>query len=311
MERIIAEISDNWRAGKPLEAHTSGSTGTPKPITLSHELVRDSAWRSIRHFGLTADSHLHLCLSPDYIAGKMVIIRALEACCSLSWEPASSHPRLNAPKPITLLSIVGTQLPGLQQLKEHGNLPSIKHLLLGGAPLTAAQRTLALTLADEAWESYGMTETASHIALRHVDDPWFYPLDSINLGTDDRGCLRIELPHSEPLLTNDIIEFQPDTQGFRVLGRADNVIITGGLKVHPEQVEALLAPYFHGDIMLTSVPDPKWGQLLVLQTESTTIPTDWDTLVATLLPPHQRPRRIEQVPSLPRTSNGKLRRHRK
>lgn len=336
MEPYEAEIQrfiDCWTGDScDIEAHTSGSTGVPKRVMLPRRLVKESAWRSIRHFGLDKDSVIHLILSPAYIAGKMAIVRALEAGCTLTAEAPSAHtmqsPR--TPSHITLLSAVGAQLDGMCELKARGRLPHIRHLLLGGAPLTPAMRSAACTLAQEVWESYGMTETASHIALRRVldTDPYgtspFMPLDGICTGTDSRGCLVISMPTVGTIVTNDLVEMRADG-GFKVLGRADNVIISGGLKVIPEKVEQALAPLFtRNDFYVSSRPHPKWGEELVVVVEHAgAMGVEYIdskryfiggcslyALCRDMLAPCERPKGVIILPEFRRTDSGKLIRQR-
>lgn len=334
MENISGKIEQlkHWwcQEAGPLEAHTSGSTGSPKRISLSRELVLASARRSVRHFGLTQDSVIHLMLSPDYIAGKMAVIRALEAGCTLTWEEASSHPLrvANTPERITLLSAVGSQVEGMAELLETGRLPHIVHLLLGGAPLNSEMRHAAVKLADNVWESYGMTETASHIALRRLnserpDDVLaFAPLPGISVSLDERGCLVVESAETGHLVTNDLVEMTEDG-GFRIIGRADNVIITGGLKVIPEKIEERLRHFLSDkEFYLAARPHTKWGNELILIVE---VPeglverfvecdeflcgaTPLSQILKNEFKPHERPRQVLLVPQLERTSTGKLKR---
>lgn len=298
---------------------------------LPRRLLIESARRSISHFGLEASSVIHLILSPEYIAGKMAIVRALEARCTLTWEEPSSRPLSsdNVPDRISLLSAVGSQIAGMSMLINEGKLPDIKHLLLGGAPLTKEMRQMALPLAENVWESYGMTETASHIALRQITSdtdvvPPFIPLNDIHISTDKRGCLAIDMPTVGQLVTNDLVDIDESTGGFHVLGRADNVIITGGLKVMPEMVEQKLSAYMpEGSVFyITSRPHPKWGEEVVMVLENSCItqinelsPSEFETPGGTLktvcqdiLPPHSRPKVIIKIPEIQRTATGKIRR---
>lgn len=327
----IEDFITLWRSDSPyIEAHTSGSTGTPKRIMLPRRLVKESAWRSVRHFGLTPDSVIHLMLSPSYIAGKMVIARALEARCKLTREAPSSAPLSgpSTPSHITLLSAVGAQVDGMESLRQAGRLPHIRHLLLGGAPLNPSLRVTAAGLADFVWESYGMTETASHIALRPVlaSDPEgitpFKPLEDIHISTNARGCLTIEIPGFERLITNDLAHVLPDGS-FALLGRADNVIITGGLKVIPEEIERILSPHLEGHpFYVTSRPHHKWGEELIIAVEDKSVADQvWvspgkyipDGLPMSQhlkrIPEHyKRPKAILLLPAFERTSSGKIKR---
>lgn len=311
------EFITEWKG--PAEyicAHTSGSTGSPKTIRLSKRLVRESALRSIRHFGLGPDTSLHLCLSADYIAGKMVIVRALESGAPLSWEPPSQTPLAKMPATgrIHLLSVVGAQIFGLPKTED---TRLITHLLVGGAPMTEAQAEDALTRAEHVWESYGMTETASHIALREIRTPAdvhqspFTVLDGIEVGCDERSCLRIDLPGHPSLQTNDICRILAPGKFF-ILGREDNAIITGGKKVFPEEIERKISYLLPSgsQYFITSEPDVKWGQRLVLVMEEASCPEiQAQTLLSTIrsgLQPHEMPRSLKWVKEIPRTSSGKI-----
>jgi len=320
MIMTVKEFIDEWMSAIPyICVHTSGSTGKPKLIHLSKKLVEASARRSINHFGLDATSRLHLCLSPDYIAGKMVIVRALISGAAITAEaPVSSPLGMDTADsmPVSLLSVVGAQIPGIfDRHREHALVP-IRNLLVGGAPLSQSHAKMALEVADSVWESYGMTETASHIALRRISSSEdviykpFVPLDGIKIGADVRGCLTVTLPGETTLVTNDMVEIN-DKGNFKLLGRYDNVIITGGLKVHPEQVEQKIRhimcgiPYF-----ISSEPDMKWGRRVVLALESSDLPEDRAKEIiaqaARLLPEHERPRKVIAVKKFKRTDTGKI-----
>lgn len=272
--------------------------------------MRRSAKRSIKHFGISSSSRLHLALCPDYIAGKMLILRALIADCELTFESPSSSPLSEAntnDKEITLISLVGSQLQGLYQRLQQGSLPPIRHLLLGGAPLNDTMRQMAANGPWQAWESYGMTETASHVALRRITSSTqpFEALPGISFCLDDDNCLCINLAEDGIIKTNDIATLYDSTH-FDILGRKDNVIITGALKVFPEEVEAIIAPYIASRrFYITSRPSQKWGNELILIIEGDEIPIpDFHNIPQ--LKPHQRPKSVLFVPKLSLTSTGKI-----
>ncbi|MCM1074285.1 MAG: AMP-binding protein [Ruminococcus sp.] len=317
---------NRWQSGAAeFEAFTSGSTGKPKRIMLPRKLMEESARRSIDFFKIDSSSTMHLILSPEYIAGKMCIVRSLLACCTLTVEAPSSAPMSNVdtPNEITLLSAVGAQIPGMYQLLQEGKLPRIRHLLLGGSPLSETLAVKALQLAENVWESYGMTETASHIALRRISIPPgpFTPLENISVSTDSRGCLTIDMPTAGIIVTNDLADILPDGR-FYILGRADNVLITGGLKVIPEKVERAIMPLLPDKIgYISSRPHPKWGEEIVLVLEHRELsnpqqlPTKQYTLYSghslyeiarELLAPHECPTTIIYVPKIKRTSTDKI-----
>lgn len=303
-----AGIIREWRNGAPwVTAHTSGSTGTPKTIRLSRALVRASAWRTIQFFGLDRSSVLYSCLSPDTIGGKMVAIRATECAASFGYETPSNSP-LAAFGPddrLTMVSVVPSQLHHLLERHSCGTLPHIETILCGGAPLPDTMRERIAKANLPVWESYGMTETASHVAVRRVTDgplnP-FIPLPGISMKLDNRGCMVIDLGDSTEIVTNDMARMLPDG-GFVITGRYDNMVISGGRKINPEEVERLIG------CTVSAMPHEKWGECLVAVTESGEPGCDSDELVKRILAirPHwMRPKAIVRVPRIPRVASGKV-----
>lgn len=309
-EEFIAE----WNAGLPyIEARTSGSTGHPKLIRLDRSFVEASARRTNEFFGINGLSLLHSPLSADYIAGKMMLVRGILAGCTTTFEAPSNQPLAGYDgNPITLLAVVPSQLLGM--LQADYPLPHIRHILVGGSAIDPGLRRRLLEAKRdwEVWETYGMTETASHIALRKIEGLCpapFVAMRGIEVSSDERGCLVINMPETDKLITNDLAEVISPTQ-FRILGRADNVIITGGKKVNPEKVEELLLSAFPDSrFMLTSEANEKWTSALILFVEGDASTADIEAFCHAELPPHERPKSIRHVDSLPLTSNGKLRRH--
>lgn len=300
-----------------IEVRTSGSTGAPKLIRLADEFVDASARRTIRFFGLDAGSRLHLCLSTEHIAGIMMERRARLCGAHLTREPATSTPlsAFSADSPeITLLAVVGTQLPFLIKKLEEGTLPRIRHLLVGGSALTGEWRRMAPRLAEHAWESYGMTETASHIALRPIvpgeEEPApFRVLEGISVSTGADGCLAIDMAGlPAPLRTNDIAEMVAPGE-FRILGRADNAIITGGKKVHPEHVEAVLAragALRAGTYAIASRLHPKWGREVVIAATGIVDLQALKEKAGESLAPWEFPKETAVIPRIPMTPTGKI-----
>lgn len=313
IEEFIAE----WESSSPfIEVHTSGSTGTPKTIRLSKSMVRESAARTISFFKITSDSNLHLPLSADYIAGKMMIVRALESGAKLTWEPPSNRILRSHSSPISLLAVVPSQLEDL--IKRADTLPKIENIIVGGSPLNS--RLVALTseqkIASNIYETYGMTETASHIALRKIDGnrEAFRALNGISIGLDDRGCLTVSLGNGTPvIITNDLAAINDDGS-FTILGRIDNVIISGAKKIFPEEVEAFASPFFPNyQLAATSRPSEKWGEelILVLAVENNSPASmkrikEYMEAAANNSEPHMIPKSIITIHELPRNCNGKI-----
>ncbi len=283
----------------------------PKRISLTKEMMRRSAQRTISYFGINTGSRLYSCISPQFIGGKMMLIRALVARCEFEYEQPSNRPQIgDGSRHCDLVSVVPSQMHHILQSPQI--LVRVKNFLVGGSAIPPQLRKAIAEAGIAAYESYGMTETASHIALRRVgmDDEPFSVLPGISLSIDERGCLVIDMGTDGAVVTNDIVEFADETRcKFQILGRVDDVIVTGGMKVHPAQVEKLLFPLFPNvEICITSRPDTLWGSRVVLLIETESI-ADTSVLmqqVRELLPPHCVPKEILPVKSLPRTASGKV-----
>lgn len=309
----MASISDflkEWRSALPyVTAHTSGSTGVPKEIRLLKSDMERSARATCRFFNIGPKSTLLLPLSPDYIAGKMMIVRAEVSGANLIAETPSMMPlQKDYGVDIDLLPIVPSQLSGVLASPY---IRRVKALLAGGAPLSPAQEEATRNAGIPLYASYGMTETCSHVALRNVTagEEFFTFLPGITGSTDSRGCLVLGMPGFSfgKLVTNDIVELSGDSTRFRWLGRFDNVIISGGVKLHPEEIEHVIAPLFNQQFFIAGRPDDTWGTVAVLCVEGTVADTEQLTAaMRRLLPPRSVPKEIISVPEFARTSSGKV-----
>ena len=322
LEAFLAE----WHNDSPtVLVHTSGSTGKPKPMLVEKRRMQASARITCRFLGLHEGDTALLCMPLDYIAGKMMVVRALTCGLQLVSVPPSSHPLATShlspfPSRLDFAAMVPLQVwNSLQVPEERHRLMHIRHLIIGGG---AIDQALASQLADfphQVWSTYGMTETLSHIALRRLNGPeasdWYTPFAGVTLSLTDEGCLVISAPavHEGPLVTNDIAELSPPAPAsfprrFRILGRKDNVVCSGGIKIQIEEVERLLRPHLHVPYMITKAPDEKLGEQVVLLTESKTV-GDVLALCRLHLPKYWVPRRILSVDRLPLTETGKPARH--
>lgn len=301
-----------WREGaEGFPARTSGSTGKPKDVWLPRQDVTASARATNERFGITKGSLLVSPLSADYIAGKMMIIRALLADCELVMERPSNHPLLEDYGEIQLLPIVPSQA---QHLIEHpAKLARVKNVIIGGSAIPSDMEREIVNWGTNVYATYGMTETCSHVALRRIGEETYEAMPGITFSTDSEGRLTIHAPAYSfgVLTTNDVVELVSPRE-FRYLGRADNVINSGGIKIHPEELEALLSECIQQPFYLTSEPHPLWGEALVMVVESSdsTIKDRLHDICAELLPPKQRPKRIIIKKELLRTASGKIIRRR-
>ncbi|MDE5941176.1 MAG: AMP-binding protein [Muribaculaceae bacterium] len=298
---------DEWmNCRNYITAHTSGSTGAPKEIRLLKSDMRMSARSTNVRFGITASSRLFCPLSTSYIAGKMMIVRAIEAKCTLIAEKPSNNVMVSDYGDIDLMAVVPSQCDKL--IDNPTACTRLKNLIIGGAPLSPETER---RLAEKPWNSfatYGMTETCSHVALRRCGDNEYEAMPGIEFDTDGRGCLVINAPEFSfrHLVTNDIVSLI-DCHTFRWLGRYDNVINSGGIKIHPEEIEKQLVGILPEPFYIHSVADNKWGQTVGV----TLLRCDMDeaeiiSLCRNVLPSHAVPRRVRFVNAMRYTSSGKI-----
>ncbi len=290
-------------------AHSSGSTGKPKEIHLLKADMRVSAHATLNFFGLNTDSRIAAALSADFIAGKMMIVRALEVGCEHVAIDVSRELCLKDALPLDLLAIVPAQIPSLVAQKDcHAGL---KNVLVGGSAMTRMQREALIESGLRAWESYGMTETCSHVALRRVGADESVPFEAmpgIRFERDERACLCIlsDCFSWGRLVTNDCVEL-PDDRHFLFKGRADNAIVSGGLKLHPEELEKEYAQVLDDrEYYVCGVPDETWGTAAVLVVEGKEI-NDLASKIASVVTDRRHlPKAIIYREKLPRTANGKI-----
>lgn len=316
----VQQFIDQWHDGSgTIEVRTSGSTGDPKLLHVEKRRMLASARATCDFLGLKAGDTALLCMSVDYIAGKMMVVRTIERDLHLITVEPSSHP-LAALAPMNetgrnldFAAMVPLQVyNSLQVPQERASLEQIAHVIIGGGPLDPSLEHELRGFGNAIWHSYGMTETLSHIALRRVSgrdaSQWFSPLPGITLSTTGDDCLVIDAPHlcSERLITRDVVEMEPGTQRFKVLGRIDNVINTGGVKIQIEQVEKTLSPYINKPFLMTKCPDAMFGEIVVMLLQGTVadVPAAQATCNAHLTK-YARPKHIIPVETLPLTSTGK------
>ena len=325
-DEFIAE----WYNDSPtIMVHTSGSTGKPKPMLVEKRRMEASARITCHFLGLRPGDTALLCLPLDYIAGKMMVVRALtcglklvttEPCGQPSWE---GHIDFAAMVPMQVYNLMLTE-QGRQRLMD------ISHLIIGGGSIDHRMAEVLKDFPHAVWSTYGMTETLSHIALRRLSGPeaseWYTPFNGVTLSQTSDGCLIIDAPavHDGPLVTNDIVEFRPqqrydetvqlqpqqpssDTSCrchlFRVVGRKDNIICSGGIKIQIEEVERLLSPHLHVPYLITKCPDEKFGEAVVLLTEGHV--TEATAVCHQVLPKYWQPHHYVHVASIPLTATGK------
>ena len=443
----IKEFIDEWNNGSDrMLVHTSGSTGKPKPMWVEKRRMAHSARTTCAFLGLKRGDTALLCLSLNYIAGKMMAVRAIEwglnlVCVEPSGHPLSTinverltineacssetfnverltineacssetfnverltineacssepHPRGRQEGALTFAAMTPMQVYNtLQVAEERERLMQIKHLIIGGGAIDEALEAELRHFPNAVWSTYGMTETLSHIALRRINgggpttllrssgvqefrssdntlasnpssqDPhpssnfrsegvkecrsvdnsilssegvhptpppsegsgevsippsfggdgggYYTPFPDVSVSLNGEGCLVIDAPGvcAQRLVTNDCAELHPDGRRFRIIGRKDNVINSGGIKIHAEEVEQMLRPHLSMPFIITKATDPKFGEVVALVYEEDSCGESIQSICQSVLPKYWQPRRYLPVAHILTTETGKPRR---
>lgn len=328
-EHDLAVFLRQWfDSSDVIKVKTSGSTGVPKVIMVEKERMMNSARLTLSFLGLNNGDSALLCMPLGYIAGKMMVVRALTGGLKLLLVPPCSNPaaELHDDTHVSFAAMIPMQvINGLADPDSARRLKAVEHLIIGGG---AVESDLAAQLASfegAVWSTYGMTETLSHIALRRLSGPeassWYTPFDQVTLtaGEDNTLIVNAPLVNSSVLETNDIVEFN-DAGQFRILGRRDNVINSGGVKLQIEEIEQWLNsrirelssehPRLRGcQSMVSSRPDHQFGYIAVMlyqlpDTEADLNEEELERLF-TDIPKYWKPRALVRVPKLPLTGTGK------
>lgn len=295
-----------------IELKTSGSTGEPKIILVEKSQMLESASMTARYFEFQKGQTALLCLPVHYIAGKMMVVRAMLSGLNLLCVPPSGDPLATLP-PDTVIDFAPL-LP--MQLNAVTTSPSIKKILLGGAPVDPLQEQQLQLFPSEIFHGYGMTETLSHVALRHVNGPQqsdvYEALNGIDFETDERDCLIINAPFlDEPVTTNDVVDLHSSTS-FSWKGRADFVVNSGGVKLYPEEIERKVAEYIPFRFFFAGLPDERFGEKLCLVMEGTPLAVEEINYLQDILRNHldkyENPREFIFVTEFRMTTSGKINR---
>lgn len=305
-ERLTTAFLAEWHNDKDyVVARTSGSTGKPKEIHLLKSDMIRSAKATCRIFGINGRSRLVLPLSTDYIAGKMMVVRGIVSGAELIVEKPSSHPLAENYGEVDLTAIVPSQIDGLLESPDN-----IRQAIVGGGQISAKSEQRLIDSPIDAYATYGMTETCSHVALRKISEEEFTAIDGITFSLDNHGCLAIQAPEFsfKEIITNDIVRLR-DARHFTWIGRADNVINSGGVKLHPEAIERKLSAIIPCPFYIAGRPSERWGEEAVLYVESTDI--DKNEIIEkarSVLDRYSVPKEVICVPKFLRTYSGKIKR---
>ncbi len=296
---------------------TSGSTGTPKKIKVLKTHMINSAKATGKFFKLEAGTTALVCLSAAFIAGKMMLVRAMV----LGWKIECVPPKINPLDAVYKHYDFCAMVP-LQLDNSINRLHLIKKLIVGGGSISENLRALLQGIQTKVYETYGMTETVTHIAARRVNPkkkekkeaPFFKALPNITLQQDERNCLVIKAPlvSTETIVTNDIVALKTYKK-FHWKGRFDNVINSGGIKLYPEEIETKLQVLIAHRFFISSVPDDALGEKVVLILEDHYDPATLSALQNNMqqlqtLSKYERPKAMYCIPQFLETGSGKVQR---
>lgn len=308
----LDEFYAEWNNGSDkILVHTSGSTGTPKPMMVEKRRMEASATITCDFLKLKAGDTALLCMPLDYIAGKMVVVRSIVRKLKLISVKPSGHPLQGLTEAPVFAAMIPMQVyNSLNVPEEKELLMQVKHLIIGGGAVDEKMEKDLRDYPNAVWSTYGMTETLSHVALRRLNGKeascWYTPFDCVDVSVNNEGCLVIDAPRvaETRIVTNDIAEIAKDGRHFRILGRKDNVIDSGGIKIQIEEVEAALRKHLAVPYMITKKNDHKFGEIVVMLVES----TDTDKvrkICEACLPKYWQPKLYVSVEHIPLTQTGK------
>jgi O-succinylbenzoic acid--CoA ligase len=241
----------DWMLGKEkFDLQTSGSTGIPKEISATRSQMTASANLTIKELKLKEIFNALVCLDTRYIAGKMMLVRSLECGMKIFALNPTANPFIKIPVDVAIqfAALVPYQIKAILESKHPHMLDSLETCIIGGAPLDENTSQKLQSFSTRMYATYGMTETLSHIALQALNgkdkSDYYQTLPGITVSTDKRNCLVIHAPYlNEAIVTNDVAEVV-DANKFKWLGRWDNVINSGGVKLSAEDLEEKIGKIF-------------------------------------------------------------------
>jgi o-succinylbenzoate---CoA ligase len=314
-ERKFYQFIKEWISTESfIKTRTSGSTGKPKPIRISKEKMIQSALMTGKFFSLKPIDKALLCLPVDFIAGKMMVVRSFVLGFNLCPVQPSTNSLEFTKENFDFAAITPMQVHNiLSGPGGYVKLNRISKLIIGGSDIHPELLQKIKSLKNESWQTYGMTETITHIAVRKLNPPDdsenYKALPGITFRKDERKCLVIKAPHlsNKEIVTNDIVELINERE-FRFIGRFDNVINSGGIKVTPEIVEAKLSRFIPSYFIIAGFPDSVLGEKIVLIIEGSEIKDlNLNDLARQAgLSKFEIPKQVFWYPGFPLTKSGKI-----
>lgn len=315
-EQKIKKFLEEWFSeSETVKVQTSGSTGIPKVFDIEKKKMINSAEMTCDFLGLKEGNTALNCLPVEYISGKMMIVRSMVKKLRLIVVDPSTKPLQHINDEVDFCAMTPLQVENSLD-----KLHLIKNLIIGGAAVSESLKTkITQTLQfsnspTRIFETYGMSETLSHIALKQIfslAEDYFTVFENVTISKDERGCLKIFAPNlnAEVLQTNDLVEIKSDNKQFRFLGRIDNIINSGGAKIFPEQLESLVKKKIPNEVVFLGLNDEILGQKLILVIEGEETKDLIEKISAMPFEKNfHKPKEIIFIEKIPRTPNGKINR---
>jgi O-succinylbenzoic acid--CoA ligase len=302
-EKSIGDFLLDWFDDKSyIDLQTSGTTGVPKMIRTDKQMMVNSALATGDFFELSPGDKALYCLPTKYIAGKMMLVRSFILGLDVDFVAPSSHPLTKNETKYDFAAMVPLQVEN-----SLAGLKNIKKLIVGGAKMSKSLENSLLKEKTEVYETYGMTETVTHIAAKKIGEKAFAILPNIQISQNELNCLVVDAPKisHEQVVTNDLVELVNDHQ-FILLGRIDNVVNSGGIKLIPEQIEEKLAHGIHSRFFVGGIADTVLGEKLVLVIEGEKQPLKEH--IYSLLDKYEKPKEVFYIDKFIETENGKIKR---
>ena len=311
-EKVISFLKEWYSDSKTVSVQTSGSTGTPKIFEIEKERMLHSAKMTCDILRLQKGDSALLCLPIEYISGKMMVVRAIERSLKLVIKTPTSTPLSDLNEEIDFCA-----MSPLQVENSLDQIHFIKNIIIGGAAVSEnLKKKITQTLKHSitqtlVYETYGMSETLSHIALKEIfpiPEEYFKVLGNVEISLDERKCLQIFAPKLNPerLQTNDLVELKNEKE-FRFLGRIDHVINSAGLKIYPEELESLVKKEISNELIFLGIKDERFGQKLILVIEGKKTEMLENKLSTIIYPSkNHHPKEILFLEKFPRIPNGKI-----
>jgi len=302
-EQECGQFLTNWLdTNDCIEVQTSGTTGKPKVIKINKLAMINSAIATGKFLQFSAGDSALCCLPVKYIAGKMMLVRAMVLGLEIDLVAPKSNPLENNFKNYDFVAMVPLQVENsLQKMNQ------IKQLIIGGAKVNQVLENQLNATSCQVYESYSTTETVTHIALKKIGEKAFTVLPNVFISVDERGCLVINAPqlNSDKIITNDMVEILSENQ-FIWKGRIDNVINSGGIKLFPEQIEEKLINRIPNRFFVAGIVDERLGEKVVLVIEGNEF--SLDETIFNVLDKYEKPRAVYFVPKFLETETGKIKR---